>query len=445
MLIERYLKNNPAVRWSLILFFVLALLLEGLLIADKTVEDFALIRRNDINPIIVESTSSAESQALNCVVINPAGLRVREKPANGENIIKIWTVNTSFLAFGRSGDIPWLLVQVGEHLGWVLSEGDDRQRNIECEGELLALPSGSLELAAIQSQPIVEVESEPSPTSTARPRQDRLPTATLIPTMTPTQTTTPTEIPTTIPTEIPTTTSIPIPISTSTSTSTLTQTSFKPQRLGNGPNFYAVRRTFDINMDGQLDEWGNVGVLPVNNHLFQPENYLGPQDLSGVVRAVWDEQHLYLSAQVTDDVVVQESEGDQLRNGDAIELFWDSNLEEDFGINQYNGDDTQIAFTPGGIVDNLDNLYYVYQSGGGNNGDGIEVWSWKTTVGYNLEIRIPWTVLGTNPQSGATFGYAITFSDDDTPGSAEQETQLATTINNPQLQPTGWGNFILEP
>ena len=135
---------------------------------------------------------------------------------------------------------------------------------------------------------------------------------------------------------------------------------------------------------------------------------------------------------------------DQLHKGDAIELFWDGNLQGDFGINNYNEDDVQLIFTPGSIVGNFDNLYYVNHSGSGNNGNGIEVWSWQTEVGYNLEIRIPWAVLGVQPQSGATFGYAIALSDDDTPGSAEQETQLATT-NNPLQQPTGWSNFILNP
>lgn len=431
MLIESYLKNNPAVRWSLILFFVLTLLLEVLLIADKTGRGFPLVRQNDTNTMVVQPTASAESQALSCMVINPVGLRVRQQPANGENIITIWTVNTSFLAFGRSGDEPWLLVQVDEQLGWVSAEGNNGQTNIECNGELLALPEGLLELAVIQSQPTAEVESGAQPTPTIKVRPSRSPT----PTPTPTTTQTPTASPTASPTEIPT--SIPQPTST--------QRQDVRLRLGNGPNFHAVRRKFNINMDGQLNEWGNIGILRVNNYLSQPENYLGPQDLSGVVRAVWDEQDLYLAAQVTDDQIIQESQGDQLRNGDAIELFWDSNLEGDFAVNQYNGDDTQIVFTPSGIVDNLDNLYYVYQSGGGNNGDGIEVWSWQTEVGYDLEIRIPWSVLGVYPQSGATFGYAIAFSDDDTPGSAEQETQLATTINNPQQQPTQWGNFILEP
>lgn len=439
MLIENYLKNNPAVRWSLILFFVLTLILEGLLIADKTGQGFILVRPDEINPIVVQPTATAESQALSCTVINPVGLRVREQPMSGDDIITIWAVNTSFQALGRSGDAPWLLVWVDEQLGWVSAAGNNGQRNIECNGELLALPEGSLELAVIPLQPTAEVESgaepTPTPTPTVRARPSRSPTPTPTPTLIPTTTQTQTASPTASPTEIPT--SIPLPTST--------QRGFTPLRSGNSPDFYAVRRKFDINMDGQLNEWGNIGILRVNNYLSQPENHFGPQDLSGVVRAVWDEQHLYLAAQVTDDQIIQEGQGDQLHNGDAIQLFWDSNLEGDFAVNQYNGDDIQIIFTPGSIVNNLNNLYYVYQSGGGNNGDGIEVWSWQTEVGYDLEIRIPWTVLGAYPQSGATFGYAIAFSDDDTPGSAEQETQLATTINNPQQQPTRWGNFILEP
>ena len=433
MFIESYLKNNPAVRWSLILLLVLILLLEGLLIADKTVQDFALVRRNEINALTIQPTASAESQALSCTVINPVGLRVREQPADGDNIIKIWTVNTSFLALGRSGEAPWLLVQVNEQLGWVSAEGNNGQTNIECGGDLFALPEGSLELAVTQQQPTAEAESEPTPTPTIRVRPSRSPTPS--PTATPTQTQTQTQTQTASPTATPTT--IPAPTSTATPNVRV--------RWGNGPDFHVVRRKFNINMDGQLNEWGNIGVLQVNNYLSQPENHVGPQDLSGMMRAVWDEQHLYLAAQVTDDHIIQEGQGDQLRNGDAIELFWDSNLEGDFAVNQYNGDDTQIAFTPGGIIGNLDNLYYVYQSSNGSNGEGIEVWSWRTGTGYDLEIRIPWSVLGTRPQDGAIFGYAIAFSDDDTPGSAEQESQLATSITNPLRQPTTWSNFILEP
>ncbi|MGB0383320.1 MAG: sugar-binding protein [Ardenticatenaceae bacterium] len=500
---ESYLRNNPPVRWSLLLLLLLSLLLEIVLISNKLVDNLALQPENQGNAENILPWPSASPSAsplplpsplpsrsplpspspspspqptpttgvsLTCVVRSPVSLDVRRQPSITAETITTLAPDTRLSAVGRHGEGSWLLVQTSKGLGWVSSKdkGSNEELLLECEGNLLTLPEGSPELVAqLQITPSLEsVVSEATAIPTAPPTATATPTPTS--TATQAQTQTPTFIATTTPSTIlePTWTPSPniIPPSPSPNVASPSPNVASPspnvaspsptvalptlnvaRPINNGANLQAARRTFDITVDGQLSEWANVRGIDINNYVSPSQNYTGPQDLSGNVRAAWDDQYLYLAAEVTDDNIVQESQGDQLHNGDGIELFWDGNLAEDFEVNSYNGDDVQIVFTPGSLVNNESNLYYVHHSGSGNNGQGIEVWSWQTATGYNIEIRIPWSVLAVTPQSGATFGYAIALSDNDTPGSGEQETQIATTINPPRQQPTAWSNFILDP
>ncbi|MGB0385113.1 MAG: protein kinase domain-containing protein [Ardenticatenaceae bacterium] len=273
--------------------------------------------------------------------------------------------------------------------------------------------------------------------SVPNPAQE--PTTAPIPAQEPTNTPIPAQEPTLtpIPAQEPTLTPIPAEVPSGT-------TYNGPTRQGNGPDIRAPRRTFDVEFDGFLLEWDDVPAVNVSNVVFQPENWSGPEDLSGVVRAVWDEQYLYLAIQVTDEFIVQESEGRLLYQGDSIELFWDIDLPGDFNEDSYNADDAQMVFTPGDPLEDQP-AAWVYFSPTGNFRDQIQVDGGLSEAGYDLEVRIPWSGLAITPQSGQVYGYAIALSDDDSLGSGEQETQMSTTPNAPFQNPAGWANFILEP
>ena len=214
-------------------------------------------------------------------------------------------------------------------------------------------------------------------------------------------------------------------------------------RLGNGPDLHAARRTFDINLDGIMSEWGGAAPAAINNVVYQPENWSGANDLSGVVYAAWDEQYLYLAIRVTDDNIVQESQDRLLHRGDAVELFWDIDLAGDFAQESYNDDDAQMVFSPGN-VDSQPSAW-VHFSPTGNFRDQIVVAALLSLEGYEIEVRIPWSGMGIVPQSGQVYGYAVALSDDDSFGQGDQETQMSTSPQLPYPNPHHWGNFFLDP
>jgi len=86
-----------------------------------------------------------------------------------------------------------------------------------------------------------------------------------------------------------------------------------------------------IVVDGCLDDWRGVPAFSLDSRrqtrrlrAVQPEDdtpgWTGPRDLSVSVRAAYDEEHLYLAVEVTDDVHRPAGPGAALWRGDAVEV-----------------------------------------------------------------------------------------------------------------------------
>jgi hypothetical protein len=48
------------------------------------------------------------------------------------------------------------------------------------------------------------------------------------------------------------------------------------------------------------------------------------------------------------------------------------------------------------------------------------------------------------PRAGNTYGFALALNDDDTPGSAEQQTQVTSRDEQELADPTTWGVLVLD-
>ncbi len=383
---ETYLETHPFVRWSLILFLLVAIGAEVLLISSAVtdegrtggVETPLPEGGGDVGPTPVILACTVAGQQLNL----RSGPSVEFNPP-----LTQLAPGVSLTAIGRSGDVPWLHIRLANgQEGWVSSRDADGQALVQCEGELQSLPEQGPDLSAAD-QP----EADATPTSEAAPVRSAV-----------------------------------------------------RLREGNGPDLHAVRRTFAIALDGELSEWSNTSAAPIDEVVFLRENWAGPDDLSGTVRAAWDDTYLYLAAQVTDDRIVQESEQSFLIRGDALEFFWDANLGADFDLDDYNEDEVQAVMSPGNFAGRAPSAW-VYVPQNDNFNSEISVMAQRTGAGYNLEIRLPWERLNAAPAGNEVYGYAIALSDDDSEGSGEQETQLSTTPRLPYPHPTHWGNFFLDP
>lgn len=417
---ERYLKNHPPVRWSIIFVLLFCIMVQLVLVRNKLLNQPLITMTPSINEpsptqrLSIQPTfTPANSLSITCQVLDANGIDLRSQPTTqfGE-IINILPFNSQFDAFGHSRDYAWLLVRVNDKIGWISSQQVSGEMVVECQDELLNLPEmdSSSDLSPFIPTPPLTPTTSVTLTPTVTPKPEVKLTAT--PTMTPTMTT----------------------------TLTPTATARTLMRQNNGPDMNAPRRTFNINLDGDLSEWNNVARVNINNVVYQAYNWQGRNDLSGFTLATWDNQNLYLAAQITDDNIIQSNWGEQLVFGDAIELYWDSDLEGDFDIDVYNEDDSQMVFSS--TSQDGFPAFWVHKA---PNSGNIEIGSTFTEMGYNVEVRIPWSLLAVIPTENAIFGYAVTIIDNDTEGTRQQESQMSTTPRAPYTHPTYWGNFILAP
>jgi hypothetical protein len=194
-------------------------------------------------------------------------------------------------------------------------------------------------------------------------------------------------------------------------------------------------------VDGNLGEWGNwAGTINLN--VFGANNWQGLNDCAGLYAIGWNEQALYLAVQVTDDVFSQPSSGVSLWQGDSVELQWDGDLGGDFDSASMSEDDRQFGFSTGSTASNAEGWLWLPKSQSGVPA-GVVVKSAATGTGYQMEIAIPWAVLGGQPQANQTFGYALNLSDNDQPGAA-QESMVSMVVTRKWGNPTTWGTLQLK-
>jgi hypothetical protein len=67
------------------------------------------------------------------------------------------------------------------------------------------------------------------------------------------------------------------------------------------------------------------------------------------------------------------------------------------------------------------------------------------TGGYLLEAAIPWSMYGITPAGGLRLGFALNSSDNDTPGTNEQQSMNSSVSTRTLLNPMTWGTVELEP
>ena len=149
-----------------------------------------------------------------------------------------------------------------------------------------------------------------------------------------------------------------------------------------------------VRVDGSLGEWGK----PALGLSGPAKGWKGPQDLSVKVHWGSDRESLCVAAEVTDDRHANAQQGDQIWNGDALQM---------------------------GVV-TAENVHWNLGLALTNDGVAFHQWAGKSdalrqTAQYAVvrddvkttryELRLPLAALGLRP--GARFGFNIVFFDDD--------------------------------
>lgn len=198
-------------------------------------------------------------------------------------------------------------------------------------------------------------------------------------------------------------------------------------------------------IEGDLAEWAFL-PYPIAEPIFGAENWEGPPDLAAAWNVAWDEDYLYLALDISDSAFVQEALADQLYRGDGLEVWFDAQLTADAGSRELNGDDFQLGISPGNLISPV-------------GGPEAYLWQPRTaprpvpevvvaprlgTGGYALEVAIPWALFGVTPSAGQRYGLALSLNDDDTQGSAEQQSQVTNRRGQQLADPTTWSILVLD-
>ena len=200
-------------------------------------------------------------------------------------------------------------------------------------------------------------------------------------------------------------------------------------------------------MDGTYAEWvEDTYKYAIPYVVFQPKNWTGMEDLEGAFAAGWDNKYLYISVKVTDDVFAQNRSGEMMYQGDSVEVLIDADLAGDFSSSELTKDDYQIGISPGNPDKGIKpEVYFWYPTGSKGTQAKVLVASlFESNPIYRVEVGIPWSLLGITPEKGLRIGFAVSVNDNDKPAENLQQTMISTAQYRNFLDPTTWGELVLE-
>jgi hypothetical protein len=211
----------------------------------------------------------------------------------------------------------------------------------------------------------------------------------------------------------------------------------------NGPILHAVYAPAPPTIDGHLNEW-NPMVYSLSEPVYKPENRVDSNDNSATFNLAWNQQFLFLAAVVLDDVHVQTQRGELIFKGDSLEILLDADLAGDFTVDHLNADDFQLGLSPGALNGDTPEAHLWYPAGRAGLQTAVQLAAQPDGQGYRLEAAIPWQLFNITPAGNARYGFVLSASDNDSPGTAEQQSLITTVSTRKLLDPTTWGALALD-
>jgi len=140
----------------------------------------------------------------------------------------------------------------------------------------------------------------------------------------------------------------------------------------------------------------------VHEDLMPEDTWRGPDDLSGTIQALWDQDHLYLKAVVRDNELVNDQPFAHPLDGDGVELFVDT---REYSKRPF----VRTVFVPPTRKYDFPSLDYLTR-----HAIYHRVEAQRSQHGYAMLITIPWADLGdAQPKEGMRLGIEIGLNDAD--------------------------------
>ncbi len=198
-------------------------------------------------------------------------------------------------------------------------------------------------------------------------------------------------------------------------------------------------------IDGDLAEWADL-PYPLAEPIAGAAEWEGPPDLAGTYNIAWDADNLYIAMEVSDSAFIQLANGRDMDHGDSLELWFDTRLTPSGANRELGSDHFRLGISPGNLLSAVGGpeAYLWLGEREPRSAPEVAVAARLVPGGYSLEAAIPWKLFHLSAEAGQTYGLALALNDDDTPGSAEQQTQATNRKAQELADPSTWGSLLLD-
>ncbi len=179
-------------------------------------------------------------------------------------------------------------------------------------------------------------------------------------------------------------------------------------------------------IDGKADGvWVDAESNAIANVAYSPAS--DERDFSASFKTMYDSEALYLLVDVADDKLVNDS--DEFWLDDAVEVFLDADNSKS---ESYEDGDYGYNFSWDASAPTLGETKH-------DQTEGVKYAFAKTDDGYRVEIKLPWSTLGTTPRPGGQIGLDVHVNDDDDGGDRDTKLMWCTTDDNAWQNPSALG------
>ena len=183
-------------------------------------------------------------------------------------------------------------------------------------------------------------------------------------------------------------------------------------------------------IDGKTDDiWSQASRHEIRNVIYSPVSERS--DLTANYRAMWDTQNLYVLVNVMDESLKNDS--DEFWLDDGVEVFIDADNSKS---DSYGNNDYQYFFEWADENPGMGEFKH-------DRTAGVEFAVARTERGYQAEIKIPWSTLGTKPSAGAKIGLDVHVNDDDDGGDRDSKVTWRGKEDNAWQTPQALGTANL--
>ena len=161
------------------------------------------------------------------------------------------------------------------------------------------------------------------------------------------------------------------------------------------------------------------------------------KDLSAQWRSSWDDNNLYVSVNVIDDKLVQDSASTW--SDDSIEIYLD--LDNSRGTKYDGNNDLKLSFRMKDKKVFIDGIKPSRRSR--KIAKNIQFTMKKLPNGYRLETAIPWSVLKLKPRINQRIGFEIQVNDDDTGKHRDGKIAWNAKVDKAWKNPQMFGGVVL--